>query len=166
MIKPETSDQLLARIHNGSTVTLTRTANRDGWFQQVRDKQGELVYFKDVSICTATGNIEVFEEWWDHNEAGQVIYNKDSDGLECWHAYDRDGKDCGYRDNRGKASGIYAIEDERAADGACRGREREPLVRTVEQRLEDIESSLDHMSDQMKLIIKVMSVEYKLGDYE
>ena len=38
--------------------------------------------------------------------------------------------------------------------------------KAVEQWLEDTENSLDHLSQQMKLIIKVMSAEYTLGDYE
>ena len=54
-----------------------------------------------------------------------------------------------------------AVSDPREPD--------EPLTcvedrKIVEQRLEAIENSIDHMSDQMKLIIKVMSVEYKLGE--
>ena len=58
------------------------------------------------------------------------------------------------------------IEEELAADEACRGRERKPLERSVEQRMEAIESSVDHLSQQMKLIVNSMVIEHKLGDYE
>ncbi len=149
MIEPETSEQLLDKIHNGGTVTLTRGAHRDGWFQQVRDEKGQLIYVKDVS--THFGKEEVLEEWWGYNEAGQVTYTKDSEGIECWNDYDKEGKCCGYKDNRGKSSGTLAADSK---------------TPSVEQRLEAIESSLDHLSQQMKLIIKAMSAEYKLGEYD
>ena len=153
MIEPETSEQLLARIHNGGTVTLTRSTNRDGWFQQVRDKQGELVYFKDVS--TSFGEEEVFEEWWEHNYDGQTIYNKDSNGLECWYAYDRDGKECGFKDNTGKSTGTFAIKDklvadELAADEACRGREREP------SELEVLRTKVDAVDLKLDILISML----------
>ena len=152
MIEPETSEQLLDRICNGSSVTLNWNLN--GWFQQVRDKKGQLIYIKDVSTCRATGNIEVLEEWWEHNDVGQVIYTKDSEGIECWNDYDKEGKCCGYKDNKGKSSGTLA------EDKPLTGVNKEEK-KAFEQRLGALdESSLDHMSDQMKLIIKVMSAEY------
>ena len=148
MIEPETSEQLLDGIPGGRTVTLSRKGTK-GWLQTIRDGQGQVLYSKDVSISFFKE--EIFEEWWEYNDSGQVTYNRDSNGLECWYTYDSDGKDCGFKDNRGRASGIY--EQNTGAE------ER----KAVEQRLEDIENSLVHLSQQMKLI---MSAEYTLGDYE
>jgi len=151
MIEPETSEQLLDGIPGGRTVTLSRKGTK-GWLQTIRNGQGQVLYSKDVSI--SFGKEKIFEEWWEYNDSGQVTYNKDSDGLECWYTYDSDGKDCGFKDNRGRASGIY--EQNTGAE------ER----KAVEQRLEAIESSVDHISQQMKLIINSIVVEHKLGDYE
>ena len=155
MIEPETSEQLLARVPEGRTVTLTR--DTDTWFQEVRGSNSQIVYFKEVIL--SDGVEEVFEEWWGYNDAGQVTYNKDSSGFESWHAYAKDGEYAGFKGRHGTATGIYAIEDELAADEGL-----EVTDKALEQRLEAIESSIDHMSDQMNLIIKVMSVEYKLGE--
>ena len=157
MIEPESPEQLLTKIPKSDTVTLT--GKLSGWLQEVSDIRGHLLYTKDVSTCTATGNLEVFEEWWEHNDVGQVIYNKDSDGLECWFSYDEQGREAGYRDNTGKATGVFAL------DKPLTGVEEKKSL-TVEQRLEAIESSVDHLSQQMKLIINSMVVEHKLGDYE
>ena len=170
MIKPE---ELLARAEDGMTVE-TRSLD-DWWCQQVRDKDGKDIYSMDSNGLECWrkythGNVTHyrdstgFECWRKNNSNGLEVYYRNSLGRELWHEYDCNGVELGYKDNTGTATGIYAIEDELVADEACL--RREPLERTVEQRLEDIESSLDRLSQQMTLLIKAMATEYKLGDYE
>ncbi len=149
MIEPEPHKHLLTRIPDSDTITLT--GKLSGWYQRALDIHGHVLYLKDVTICTATGKQEVLEDWWEYNDSGQIIYNKDSDGLERWYAYGATGEETGYRDSTGTAAGTFSQEEKKPS--------------TIEQRLEDIESSLEHLSDQTKLIIKAMYAEYKLGDH-
>ena len=94
-------------------------------------------------------DFETSNDWWQHvvlNTREQEIYRADSNGYKRWTLYKEDG------------SLDYEYDNVPVIDT--------PLARTVEQRLEALESSVDHISQQMKLIINSMVVEYKLGDYE
>ena len=58
-----------------------------------------------------------------------------------------------------------AVSDPREPYAPLTGVNKEEK-KAFEQRLEAIESSLDHLSQQMKLIINSMIVEHKLDDHE
>ena len=47
-----------------------------------------------------------------------------------------------------------------------RRRDRSPTGLTTEQRLDDMERSIDQLNMQISLLIKALAAENKLGDYK
>lgn len=59
------------------------------------DEDGRVIHHKS-SIAGRMKN--GFEEWYEHNEYGDLIHEKDSDGYEAWFKYE--GFDVYKKDNR------------------------------------------------------------------